>query len=93
MAAGDYNFDFDFRNLTGNQAMTIFMRKEADDGGAFVWDWVIPGIEFEVEGERGTRRVGVIGELLDTNWDDNRGRDQYRDSLLDFVFVAQDARE
>lgn len=43
------------RRLTGNQAMTIFMRKESDDGGAFVWDWVIPGIEFEFEGERGPR--------------------------------------
>jgi endonuclease/exonuclease/phosphatase family metal-dependent hydrolase len=94
VAAGDYNFDYDFRNLTGNQAMSIFMRREANDGGKFVWDWVIPGIEFEIDGDDDTtRRVNLIGQLVDTNWDGNGTSDSYRDSLLDFVFVAQEARD
>ena len=94
IAAGDYNFDFDFRNLTGNQAMSIFMRREANDGGKFVWDWIIPSVASEVEGEDDTtRRIGLIGELIDTNWDGNGTDDNFRDSLLDFVFLGQGARD
>jgi len=38
VAVGDYNFDFDIRNLTGNQSMAIFMRNEPDSrSGTFVW--------------------------------------------------------
>jgi endonuclease/exonuclease/phosphatase family metal-dependent hydrolase len=92
IAAGDYNFDF--RNLTGNQSMSIFLRREANDGGKFVWDWVMPGVVFEIEGEDdASRSASFIGRLVDTNWSGNGTSDDYRDSLLDFVFVGQGARD
>lgn len=94
IAAGDYNFDFDFGNLTGNRAMTIFMRRDANDGGAFVWNWIIPGAEFEIEGASDSeRRVNLLAQLIDTNWTGDNSEDQFRDSLLDFIFVAQGARD
>lgn len=94
IAAGDYNFDFDFRNLTGNRSMAIFSRRDASDGGAFVWSWIIPGAEFEVEGDSdSSRRVTLLAQLIDTNWAGNNGQDRFRDSMLDFIFVAQGARD
>ena len=94
IAVGDYNFDFDFRNLTGNQSMAIFMRRPASEGGAFVWQWVIPSVEFTVTGDSDAdRKVGMLVEWVDTNWSERNGRDRYRDSMLDFVFTAQGARD
>ena len=94
IAAGDYNFDFDFRNLTGNQSMALFMRRPASDGGAFVWQWVVPSPEFSVSGTSDAdRRVGMLTEWIDTNWAGDNGSDRYRDSMLDFIFVAQRARD
>jgi len=94
IAAGDYNFDFDFRNLTGNQSMAIFMRRPASDGGEFVWQWVIPSVEFSIAGTSDAdRRVGMLVEWVDTNWDGRNGRDRFRDSMLDFIFTAQGARD
>lgn len=94
IAAGDYNFDFDFRNLTGNQSMAIFMRRPAADGGAFVWQWVIPSVEFSVTGTSDAdRRVGMLVEWVDTNWAGSSGRDRFRDSMLDFIFTAQGTRD
>jgi hypothetical protein len=80
--------------MTGNQAMSIFMRRDASNGGAFVWNWVIPSATFIVEGDSDTnRRVGLFVPWVDTNWDANSsGGDDFRDSLLDFVFVANGAR-
>ena len=93
VATGDYNFDYDFRNLTGNQSMAIFMRRGASDGGRFVWDWVIPTASFVVEGTSdANRRVGLFVPWVDTNWDDQGGNDEFRDSILDFVFLAKGAR-
>lgn len=92
IAAGDYNFDFDFANLTGNRSMSIFMRLDADDKGKFVWRWIIPDAEFEIEGDTdATRRVGLLARFVDTNWSGNSS-DSFRDSMLDFIFVAKGAR-
>ncbi|WP_436715073.1 endonuclease/exonuclease/phosphatase family protein [Roseiconus lacunae] len=103
VAAGDYNFDYDFRRLIGNQAMTIFMRLDGTQrvsgsvGGAFVWDWVIPSAEFTIDGDSdSTRKVNLSVPFVDTNWDSGSGNpttDRFRDSILDFVFVAQGARD
>ena len=70
IAVGDYNFDFDFRTGTGNEAFSAFLQ-----GG--VWKWVRPQ------------------QLIDTNWADRDGdgRDDFPDSMLDFVFVANGARQ
>lgn len=95
VAVGDFNFDFDFRNLTGNQAMTIFMRRPAGGSakGRFVWDWVIPEAVFVVQGNSdANRRVGLFVPFVDTNWDDDNGDDEFRDSILDFVFLAKGSR-
>ena len=94
IAAGDYNFDFDFNNLTGNRSMAIFLRRDASDRGAFVWKWIIPGSEFEVTGSGGDKRISLLAEFIDTNWADGNGngKDDFPDSILDFIFVAQAAR-
>lgn len=57
------------------------MRRDASNSkGKFVWNWIIPNVEFEVEGDpAGTRRVKFAYD--------------FRDSLLDFVFVAKAARD
>ncbi|MCR9198570.1 MAG: hypothetical protein NXI04_08005 [Planctomycetaceae bacterium] len=94
IAAGDYNFDFDFQHLTGNQAMSIFLRDPASEGGRFAWNWVIPDTEVTVVGRGGARHVEIVGELQDTNWydGDRDGEDDYPDSFLDFVFLGAAAR-
>ena len=95
IATGDYNFDFDFQHLTGNQAMSIFLRDPADQGGRFAWKWVIPDVTVETTGNGGTRAVRIAGELQDTNWydGDGDGQDDYPDSFLDFLFLAGPARQ
>jgi hypothetical protein len=94
IAAGDYNFDFDFRNPIGNESMAIFMRRPASDRGAFVWEWVIPSSEFTVAGTSDAdRRVGMLVEWIDTNWDASNGRGRFRDSMLDFILTAQGERD
>lgn len=95
IAVGDYNFDFDTVNLCGNQAMSIFLRDDASDGGRFAWRWVVPGVERKVADFRQpTERVEVIGTFRDTNWSPSRnGGDQYPTSILDFVFLGGAARE
>jgi endonuclease/exonuclease/phosphatase family metal-dependent hydrolase len=70
IAAGDFNFDYDFRTQKGNPAYDAMMA-----GG--VWQWLKPD------------------PLIDSNWADDRdnpGRDRYPDSILDFVFVANSAK-
>lgn len=98
IAAGDYNFDFNFRNLTGNQAMAIFL----DDvrNGDSVWDWVIPTALIETVGTGADERTLVMANFVDTNWADNNRQtnaeqrvDRFAGSILDFIFVAQEARE
>jgi hypothetical protein len=73
IAAGDFNFDYDFRTGQGNDGFKAML-----DGG--VWKWLKPD------------------PLLDSNWSDDRNVtdrrvDRYPDSLLDFVFVANQAKE
>lgn len=95
IAVGDYNFDFDTVNLCGNQSMAMFMRDPASDRGQFAWRWVIPGVERTVTDYRApTEKVEIIGEFRDTNWAPDRGgNDQYPTSILDFVFLGQDAKD
>jgi endonuclease/exonuclease/phosphatase family metal-dependent hydrolase len=71
IAAGDFNFDYEFRTSRGNEAYDAMT-----EGG--VWQWLKPD------------------PLVDSNWTDDRnqpGRDLYPDSILDFVFVANAARQ
>ncbi|MEO1496198.1 MAG: endonuclease/exonuclease/phosphatase family protein [Planctomycetota bacterium] len=93
IAVGDYNFDFDTLRLCGNQSMTLFMRDDPSDRGRFAWRWVIPGVETNVtDYRRKNEKVEVIGEFCDTNWSgDQRGRDRYPTSILDFVFLGGEA--
>ncbi len=95
VAAGDYNFDFDFNHLKGNQSMAIFVRRDASDGGEFVWKWVVPDTEIEATGVRGDRRIGVLADFADSNWadGDGYGDDDFPDSILDFIFLAQGAKD
>jgi endonuclease/exonuclease/phosphatase family metal-dependent hydrolase len=70
IAAGDFNFDYDFKTQKGNPAYDAMM-----EGG--VWQWLKPD------------------PLIDSNWAEDRnnpGHDRYPDSILDFVFVANAAR-
>jgi endonuclease/exonuclease/phosphatase family metal-dependent hydrolase len=71
IAAGDFNFDYEFRTSRGNAAYDAMI-----EGG--VWEWLKPD------------------PLIDSNWTDDRtnpGRDLYPGSILDFVFVANGARQ
>jgi hypothetical protein len=73
IAAGDFNFDFDFHTQKGNAGFEAMM-----DGT--VWVWLKPN------------------PLIDTNWSDDRQIkdrrvDRYPDSILDFVFVANSAKD
>lgn len=73
IAAGDFNFDFDFKTQQGNAGFKAMM--EGD-----VWTWLKPD------------------PLIDSNWSDDRQIkdrrvDRYPDSILDFVFVANDAKK
>ena len=71
IAAGDFNFDYDFRTARGNEAYDAMTEGDA-------WQWLKPD------------------PLVDSNWTDDRnqpGRDLYPDSILDFVFVANRARQ
>ncbi len=93
IAAGDYNFDFNFRNLTGNQAMAIFLDEN-------VWDWVIANAMVESTSAGANQRTMVVANFVDTNWSDgnsqtdpNQRVDSFPGSILDFVFVAQGARK
>jgi endonuclease/exonuclease/phosphatase family metal-dependent hydrolase len=70
IAAGDFNFDYDFKTQKGNSAYDAMI-----EGG--VWQWLKPD------------------PLVDSNWADDRnnpGHDKYPDSILDFVFVANQAK-
>jgi hypothetical protein len=72
IAAGDYNFDFDFKTQKGNPGFDAMI-----SGG--VWSWVKPD------------------PLIDSNWSDDRRItdrrvDRYPDSILDFMFVANEAK-
>jgi endonuclease/exonuclease/phosphatase family metal-dependent hydrolase len=96
IAVGDYNFDFDFAQLTGNPAMAIFMRRDGDREGRgyFVWKWIVPDRVVEVQGTNDANRQLKSTILFsDTNWDGRQGVDVFRDSILDFIFLAQGARD
>ena len=69
IAAGDFNFDFDFHSRRGNAGYDAMI-----DGN--VWQWLEPD------------------PLIDSNWAGDRNNpqiDRYPDSILDFVFVANQA--
>ena len=73
LAAGDFNFDFEFATQKGNAGYDAMV-----DGN--VWTWLKPD------------------PLIDSNWADDRRItdrrvDRYPDSILDFVFVANGAKE
>jgi endonuclease/exonuclease/phosphatase family metal-dependent hydrolase len=71
IAAGDFNFDYEFRTRRGNAAYDAML--EGD-----VWRWIQPD------------------PLVDSNWTEDRknaGNDLYPDSILDFVFVANEAKQ
>ena len=53
------------------------------------------GSQFGVCDRRRCQRVRVLAEFIDTNWADRNsdGNDDFADSLLDFIFVAQSARD
>ncbi len=73
IAAGDFNFDFDFRTEKGNAGFDAMITGNA-------WTWLRPD------------------PLIDSNWSDDRRItdrrvDRYPDSILDFVFVANQAKE
>jgi endonuclease/exonuclease/phosphatase family metal-dependent hydrolase len=73
VAAGDFNFDYDFKTAKGNPAFDAMMEDET-------WAWVKPD------------------PLVDSNWSEDRKRtgrgvDSYPDSILDFVFVANGAKQ
>ncbi len=73
IAAGDFNFDYDFKTEQGNAGFQAMM--EGD-----VWKWLKPE------------------PLVDSNWSDDRAAvgqrvDRYPDSILDFVFVANQAKQ
>lgn len=72
IAAGDFNFDYEFNTGKGNDGFTAMM--EGD-----VWEWIKPD------------------PLVDSNWSEDRSIrdrkvDRYPDSLLDFIFVANQAK-
>ncbi len=69
IAAGDFNFDWDFYTKRGNAGFDAMVQEN-------VWTWLVPD------------------PLIDSNWAaarDNPKRDQFPDSILDFVFVANGA--
>ncbi len=73
IAAGDFNFDYDFKTEKGNAGFSAMMASDA-------WQWLKPD------------------PLVDSNWSDDRNVkdrrvDRYPDSLLDFVFVANGAKQ
>ncbi|MFM7208057.1 MAG: endonuclease/exonuclease/phosphatase family protein [Planctomycetaceae bacterium] len=73
IAAGDFNFDYEFQTAKGNPAFDAML-----EGGT--WTWVKPD------------------PLVDSNWSEDRKRlgpgvDSYPGSILDFVFVANAAKE
>ena len=72
IAAGDFNFDFEFATQKGNAGFDAMLEGN-------VWTWLKPD------------------PLIDSNWADDRQItdrriDRYPDSILDFVFVANEAR-
>lgn len=72
IAAGDFNFDYEFKTEQGNAGFVAMM-----EGGT--WTWLKPN------------------PLVDSNWADDRNIkerrvDRYPDSILDFVFVANEAK-
>lgn len=73
IAAGDFNFDFEFRTQQGNDGFRAMLENN-------VWTWLKPD------------------PLVDSNWSDDRQItdrrvDRYPDSILDFVFVANEAKK
>lgn len=73
VAAGDFNFDYEFATARGNAAFDAML-----DGDA--WGWLKPD------------------PLVDSNWSEDRqkgqpGVDSHPGSILDFVFVANGAKD
>ncbi len=73
IAAGDFNFDYDFKTQQGNPGFQAMMEGDT-------WLWLKPD------------------PLIDSNWSDDRRItdrrvDRYPDSILDFVFVANQAKQ
>jgi predicted extracellular nuclease len=73
IAAGDFNFDFEFSSAKGNPAFDAMMEEGT-------WTWLKPD------------------PLVDSNWSEDRKRlgpgvDSYPGSILDFVFVANGAKQ
>ncbi len=95
IAVGDYNFDFDFNQLTGNRSMATFMRREARDGGDFIWKWIIPSSKIVTSGEGPTKNVHFLADFVDTNWSDRNEdrKDDFPDSILDFIYTANGAKD
>jgi endonuclease/exonuclease/phosphatase family metal-dependent hydrolase len=72
IAAGDFNFDYEFKTEQGNAGFVAMMEEGT-------WTWLKPN------------------PLIDSNWADDRNItdrrvDRYPDSILDFVFVANEAK-
>ena len=93
IAAGDFNFDFEFENLTGNQAMAIFFERGH-------WKWIVPEATIETVGSGAEERTDVTVSFVDSNWadanddEDAANRiDEYQGSILDFVMAGQGERE
>jgi endonuclease/exonuclease/phosphatase family metal-dependent hydrolase len=73
IAAGDFNFDYEFAAAKGNPAFDAMLEEGT-------WTWVKPD------------------PLVDSNWSEDRRRlgpgvDSYPGSILDFVFVANGAKQ
>jgi endonuclease/exonuclease/phosphatase family metal-dependent hydrolase len=93
IAAGDFNFDFDFENLTGNQAMAIFFERGH-------CKWIVPEATIETVGTGADERTNVTVSFVDSNWADANDHedavdrlDEYPGSVLDFVVAGQEARQ
>jgi endonuclease/exonuclease/phosphatase family metal-dependent hydrolase len=73
IAAGDFNFDYEFSSAKGNPAFDAMLEEGT-------WTWLKPD------------------PLVDSNWSEDRKRlgpgvDSYPGSILDFVFVANGAKQ
>lgn len=91
IASGDFNFDFDFENLTGNQAMAIFFARGH-------WKWIAPDATIETVGSGAEERTNVTVTFADSNWADANDHedaadrvDSYPGSILDFIVAGQRA--
>ncbi|MEZ6095857.1 MAG: hypothetical protein R3C03_16775 [Pirellulaceae bacterium] len=73
IAAGDFNFDYDFHTQKGNEGFDAMFEGDT-------WQWVKPD------------------PLVDSNWSQDRritdrDVDRYPDSILDFIIVANGAKD